>query len=133
MCAILAIAVLLLLPPAIDFLGLSRDGGGLIHAAGMAMLIGFFFVAIALLYRFGPSRPTPLRPRVKTGAGLATVLWLIASELLTLYVSRMASFGATYGSLATVIGVMLWFYLSAYAVLLGAELNARLEETDAGH
>ena len=42
----------------------------------------------------------------------------------------MASFGATYGSLATVVGVMMWFYLSAYAVLLGAELNARLEEEE---
>ncbi len=128
LCAILAISVLLLLPPAIDFLGLSSHGGGLIHAAGLAMLIGFFFVAILLLYRFGPSRPTPPRPRIKPGAALATVLWLIASELLSLYVSRIAAFGTTYGSLGAAVGVMLWFYISAYAVLLGAELNARLEE-----
>ncbi len=79
---------------------------------------------------FGPSRPPPPRPRIVPGAALATVLWLIASEVLSFYVSRMASFGATYGSLAAVIGVMMWFYLSAYAVLLGAELNARLEETN---
>jgi membrane protein len=130
MCAVLAIGVLLLLPPAIDFLGLERHGGGLIHAAGMAMLIGFFFVSIALLYRFGPSRPTPARPRIKPGATLATVLWLIASELLSLYVSRIGTFGATYGSLGAAVGVMLWFYVSAYAVLLGAELNARLEQGD---
>ena len=129
-CAIVAIAVLLL-APAIDFLGLSRHGGGLINAAGMAMMIAFFAVAIALLYRYGPSRLPPPRPRIMPGAALATVLWLIASELLSFYVSRMASFGATYGSLAAVIGVMMWFYLSAYAVLLGAELNARLEETNA--
>jgi membrane protein len=130
LCAILAIGVLLLLPPAIDFLGLSRHGGGLIHAAGLAMMIGFFFVSIALLYRFGPSRPAPLRPRIKPGAALATVLWLIASELLSLYVSRMGTFGATYGSLGAAVGVMMWFYVSAYAVLLGAELNARLEEVN---
>jgi membrane protein len=129
-CAILAIVVLLLLPVAIDFLGLSRYGGRLIHAAGLGMLIGFFFVAIALLYRFGPSRPPPPRPRIRPGAALVTVLWLIASELLSFYVSRIASFGATYGSLGAVIGVMLWFYVSAYAVLLGAELNARLEEVE---
>jgi membrane protein len=132
MCATLAIVVLLLLPAAIDFLGLSRHGGGLIHWAGMVMLIGFFFVAIALLYRFGPSREPPLRPRIASGATLATGLWLVASELLSFYVSRMASFGATYGSLAAVIGAMMWFYLSAYAVLLGAELNARLEDADTG-
>ncbi|MDR3529351.1 MAG: YihY/virulence factor BrkB family protein [Rhodopila sp.] len=131
LCAIMAIGVLLLLPPAINFLGLSQHGGGLIHAAGRAMLIGFFFVAISLLYRFGPSRPTPQRPRIKPGAALATVLWLIASELLSLYVSRISTFGATYGSLGAAVGVMLWFYVSAYAVLLGAELNARLEDLEA--
>jgi membrane protein len=131
LCAILAIAVLLVLPVAIDFLGLSQHGGGLIHTAGMMMLIGFFFVAIALLYRFGPSRERPAYPRIAPGAWLATVLWLIASEGLTVYVSQIASFGAMYGSVGAMIGVMMWFYLSAYAVLLGAELNARLEEADA--
>ncbi|MDB5398319.1 MAG: hypothetical protein JWQ55_337 [Rhodopila sp.] len=130
LCALLAIGVLLLLPQAIAFLGLSSHGGALIHAAAMAMLIGFFFVAISLLYRFGPSRPTPRRRRITPGATLATVLWLAASELLSLYVSRISTFGATYGSLGAAVGVMLWFYISAYAVLLGAELNARLEEVD---
>jgi membrane protein len=128
LCAIMAIAVLLLLQPAIDFLGLSQHGGSLIQVAGMTMLIGFFFVAIVLLYRFGPSRTPPPRPRIKPGAALATVLWLIASELLSLYIARIGTFGATYGSLGAVVGVMMWFYISAYAVLLGAELNARLEE-----
>ena len=130
LCAMLAISVLLLLPHAINFLGLSSYGGGLIHWAGLAMLIGFFFAAIILLYRFGPSRPAPPNPRITPGAALATVLWLIASELLSLYVSRIGAFGATYGSLGAAVGVLLWFYVSAYAVLLGAELNARLEETE---
>lgn len=131
LCAILAVGVLLLLAPTIDFLGLAKHGGGLIHAAGLMMLIGFFFAAIALLYRFGPSRPAPPRSRIAPGAGMATMLWLIASELLSFYVSRIGSFGATYGSLGAAVGVMLWFYISAYTVLLGAELNARLEEVDA--
>ncbi len=130
-CAILAIVVLLLLPAAIDFLGLSSDGGPLIHAAGMAMLIGFFFAGIMLLYRFGPSRQRPPNSRLASGAVLATVLWLIASELLSYYVSHIRGFGATYGPLGAVVGVMMWFYLSAYAVLLGAELNARLEDLHA--
>ena len=131
LCAILAIGVLMVLPAAIGFLGLATDVGGLIHMAGMAMLIGFFFVAIALLYRFGPSRPSPGDVRIAPGVALATVLWLIASELLSFYVSKIGTFGATYGSLGAAVGVMMWFYVSAYAVLLGAELNARLEDAAA--
>lgn len=130
LCAVLAIAVLLLLPTAIDFLGWSSHGGALIHAAGLIMLVLFFFGSISLLYRFGPSRAAPPRPRIKPGSTLATVLWLIASEALSFYVSRISSFGATYGSLGAAVGVMLWFYISAYAVLLGAELNARLEDIE---
>ncbi|MDR3535973.1 MAG: YihY/virulence factor BrkB family protein [Acetobacteraceae bacterium] len=127
LCAVIAIAVLVFLPLAIDALGLSAYAGSLVHAAGLAMLLGAFVAAISLLYRFGPSRPTPPDPRIGPGAALATVLWLVASELLTVYVSRIVTFSATYGPLGAAVGVMLWFYLSAYAVLLGAELNARLE------
>ncbi|HYZ23723.1 MAG TPA: YihY/virulence factor BrkB family protein [Rhodopila sp.] len=127
LCAILAVAVLLLLPAAVAFVGLSTYGGALVHAVGLSMLVGFFFAAVAVLYRYGPSRPPPPDPRIKPGATLATVLWLIASELLSLYVSKLGTFGATYGSLGAAIGIMLWFYVSAYAVLLGAELNAHME------
>jgi membrane protein len=127
LCAILAVAVLLLLPAAVAFVGLSAYGGALVHALGLSMLVGFFFVAVVLLYRYGPSRSPPPYPRIKPGATLATVLWLIASELLSLYVSKLGTFGATYGSLGAAIGIMLWFYVSAYAVLLGAELNAHME------
>lgn len=130
LCGILGMAVLLGLPAAIRFLGLSRHSALLIHGAGMVMLIGFFFGAIALLYRFGPSQPRPLYRRIKPGALLATMIWLIASEVLSWYVSRIGSFGAMYGPLGAAVGVMLWFYVSAYATLLGAELNARLEVPD---
>ncbi len=128
LCAIIAITVLLFLPLAIDALGLSAYGGRLVHTAGLAMLVGAFVVAIALLYRFGPSRRRPLHPRIAPGAALAMVLWLVASELLTVYITRMVTFSMTYGPLAAAVGVMLWFYVSAYSVLLGAELNARLED-----
>lgn len=127
-CAVIAISVLVLLPPVIAFVGLSTHAASLVHWASMLVMVGFFTVAIALLYRFGPSRPTPPDPRIAPGAIIATVLWLGASELLTIYVARIGSFGATYGSLGAGVGVMLWFYVSAYAVLLGAEVNARLED-----
>ena len=126
--AVLAIGVLVLLPVAIDALGLMRHGGFLVHLAGLAMLIGLFFVSASLLYRYGPCRAEPSRCSVRAGAILATVMWVVASELLAFYASRMSSFGSTYGPLGAVVAIMLWFYVSAYAVLLGAELNAQLEE-----
>ena len=78
-------------------------------------------------------RPDGLPP-IDKAAVLTPLLGSPASDELAtlqdLYVSQIGSFGATYGSLGAAVGVMLWFYISAYAVLLGAELNARLEDTD---
>ncbi len=129
---VLAIAVLVFLPAVIAFVGLPSDILGLINWLGMAMLIVLVGLSVALLYRFGPSRRPPANQRILPGALLAIVLWLIASELLSFYVARIASFGATYGPLGAVVGVMLWFYVSAYAVLLGAELNAQIEQHGGG-
>jgi len=131
-CAVMSIGVLLILPPVIAFTGLSQHGADLIDAGGMAALILYFTAAMAMLYRHGPCRPPPPARFIIPGAILATLLWLAASELLSFYVARIASFGATYGSLGAVAGVMLWFYVSAYAILLGAELNARLEHPAGG-
>jgi membrane protein len=125
--AVAAIAVLVVMPAAIAFVGLSNYSAGLLHTAALLTLVGFFLLSLLILYRFGPSRAPPSRQPLMPGAILATVLWLAASGLLSFYVSHMASFGATYGPLGAVVGVMLWFYISAYIVLLGAELNARLE------
>ena len=61
------------------------------------------------------------------GAGLATVLWIVGSALFSIYVGQFASYNKTYGSVGAVVVLMMWFYVSAFAVLLGAELNAELE------
>ena len=122
-----AIAVLVFLPAVIAFVGLSAYTGGLIRTVSVVMLVGLFGVTVALLYRFGPSRQPPPRQPILPGAVVATALWLLASTLLSLYISRLGTFGATYGPLGAAIGIMLWFYISAYAVLLGAELNAQIE------
>ncbi len=84
--------------------------------------------AIAVLYRFGPARTRP-RPKWSwPGAIAATVLWLGASALFSWYVSSFGNYNETYGSVAALAVLMMWFYLSALAVLLGGELNAELEK-----
>ncbi len=131
--AVLALGVLLVLRPVLSVFGLTGHEVGLIRFASQVMVILTFAASIALLYRFGPSRPPPPRPRLWIGTLSATLLWLAASEALSLYISNIGSFGATYGSIGAVVGIMLWLYVSAYAVLLGAELNASLEAFEAGN
>ncbi len=125
--AVLELGVLLGLPTAIGFLGLSAYQGGLVRAGGLGGVSLFVLAALTLLYRFGPSRAPGARHVVVPGALAATVSWLIASVLFSIYVTRVGRLDVTYGPLAAVVGVMLWFYVSAYVVLLGAELNAALE------
>ena len=61
------------------------------------------------------------------GSILATLLWLLVSLGFKLYVTKFATYNATYGTIGGVIVLMLWFYVSALAFLAGAELNAEIE------
>lgn len=82
---------------------------------------------LAILYRYGPAgRRLPWR-RLVVGALVATAAWLGASLVFEAYVSRFDRFHATYGPLAAAVVLQLWLYLSAFAVLYGAKLNAEAE------
>jgi membrane protein len=78
------------------------------------------------LYRFAPSRKVPNTMDI-TGPIVATLLFLLASTLFSLYVSEFASYHKTYGAVGSVVALLFWFYYSSYVVLLGAELSAELE------
>ncbi|MDE2005088.1 MAG: YihY/virulence factor BrkB family protein, partial [Rhodospirillales bacterium] len=121
--AALAIAVLVALPLAAGLVGLGRAAERGAHLAGFAALLGFVAASLAVMYRVG-TVPGEGRRAVWPGVVAATLLWLGASAALGVYMGRLANLGATYGPLAAVVGVMLWFYVSAYAVLVGAEVNA---------
>jgi membrane protein len=134
--AALAISILVAIPLAIAFLGLSGYAKVLVALSSFAAMIAFVVIALGLLYRFGPSGTG--RVFYAPGAAMATVLWLLGSWAFGLYVGHFAAYNATYGPLATLIGLMMWFYLTAYIVLLGAEVNAALDsewkkETSSGH
>lgn len=124
---VLGIAVLVFLPVVASFLGLAAESGALVHLAGIAMLLTFAVLSILVLYWIGPSRRTRTGQRIIPGVFAATLIWLLASALLNFYVVNISNLGATYGPIAAVVGIMLWFYMTVYAVLFGAELNAQLE------
>jgi len=80
-----------------------------------------------VLYRYGPSRRPPPWRWLSVGAVAAIVLWLIGSSLLSWYLSNFASYTATYGSLGAAIGLMMWMWMSAIIILVGAELNSEIQ------
>jgi membrane protein len=83
--------------------------------------------ALAVLYRHGPDRDRPRWRWVTVGSVVATVVWLLASIAFSFYASNIGSYDKTYGTLASVIVLMLWLYLTALCVILGAEINAEME------
>ena len=125
--AVLAIAILVGIPALFRFVTPWEWRMRMVHWSSMALLLGCATSSIALLYRFGPARPPRRRYWTSPGCALALLLWLLASVLLTFYIDHIATFGVTYGPLGAVAAVMLWFFFTAYATLLGAELNAQLE------
>jgi membrane protein len=125
--AVLALALLVGLPTVFAVIGIARHLQALIAIAGWVVLVAFVMISLGLLYRFGPSRRPAKWHWITPGSVVATLLWVAASVLFSIYVGRFATYSVTYGPLAAVAGVMIWFWVSSYAVLLGAELNAELE------
>ena len=97
-------------------------------AVKWALLVVLVSVALAVLYRFAPDRDAPKIRWVSVGAMIATVIWVLASIGFTVYVSLFGSYAKTYGALAGVVVLLLWLWITCYAVLLGAEINAESEE-----
>jgi membrane protein len=125
--AIVAIGAVIALPVVVRFLGLGALLEGLISFARWPILAAAMLLGLAVIYRFGPSRAAAKWRWISRGAVIATGLWLLGSALFSLYVSNFASYNETYGSVGAVVILLTWFLLSAYAVLIGAEVNADLE------
>jgi membrane protein len=114
-------------PALINMLNLPGFVEVLARWARWPLLAGVAIAILGVLYRYAPSRENAEWRWVVGGAAVATVLWLIGSALFSLYVSNFGSYNETFGSVAAVVVLMMWFYLSTYFVLLGGELNAELE------
>lgn len=105
--------------------------GGVVHtllqiAVWIAAAVCVSLV-IALIYRYAPNRPEPEWRWLTPGSALATIVWIAATFAFAFYVRNFGNYNATYGALGAVIIFLTWLYLSAYIVLLGAELNQVLE------
>lgn len=91
-------------------------------------LLGIFLIfGLAAAYHFCPDRDNPKWRWISWGSVTATFLWLLVSILFSVYVANFGSYSKTYGSMGAVVILLMWLYLSAYIILLGAELNAETE------
>jgi len=124
---ILTLSLVAGLPALLGILGLEDETRLLVSLVRWPALGLFIIVALSILYRFAPDRSQAKWRWVSWGAVAATALWLGGSALFSLYVSNFASYNETYGSLGAVVILLMWLFLTAYAVLLGAELNAEME------
>ena len=84
-------------------------------------------LGLGALYRYAPNRTPPKWPWVTPGSLLATLIWIGASLAFSVYAENFGSYNKTYGTLGGAVVLGLWMYISALAILLGAELNAELE------
>lgn len=129
--ALAAVALVPVLPAALGSLGLSSRSESLISWLRWPLLVGLFLVGVATVYRYAPSRDKAQWKWVSPGALVAAALWIVGSALFSIYVTKFGSYDKTYGSLGAVVVFLMWLYLSAYTVLLGAELNSELERQTA--
>ena len=126
--ALLSLFLIAGIPAIIGSLPLSelwRDRISLIRWPLLAILA---LVAMGVLYRYAPARRNPCWHCFSAGTIGAAVLWLVGSAGFSFYVARFSSYDKTYGSLGAVVILLMWFYVTAYIILAGAELNSEIEK-----
>jgi membrane protein len=124
---IFSLVVIVALPVLLDFIELCVISQVLVRLLPWLVLAGVVTLALGALYRYGASRRQPKSRWVSWGAVLAALLWIGASMLFSLYVANFGSYNQTYGALGAVVILLMWLWISAFIVLLGAELNAEME------
>ncbi|WP_426611503.1 YihY/virulence factor BrkB family protein [Bradyrhizobium sp. McL0616] len=124
---LLMVAAVVAFPLALDHLGIAPESKLIVALARWPLLLVILLGALAILYRFAPSRDAPRWQWLSIGAVAAAILWIAGSALLSWYLSAFANYNATYGSLGAAIGLMTWMWMSAIVIMFGAELNSEVE------
>jgi membrane protein len=124
---LLAIGAIVVLPIVFAYLPLGSSGAAVMAWLRWPALLVLLMLGLEVLYRFGPNRDDARWQWISAGTVFAAAAWLIGSAALSWYLGNFADYNATYGSLGAAIGLMMWLWMSAIVVLLGAELNTEIE------
>jgi membrane protein len=124
---LVAIGAMVVVPIVLNFLGLGSAAAMLVKIARWPALFIVVTLALAILYRYGPSREKAQWRWITWGSVVAAIAWLVVSLLFSWYAENFGSYNKTYGSLGAIIAFMFWIWLSIIVVLIGGELNAETE------
>jgi membrane protein len=129
--ALAALALAVVVPTVAEALRLSDWTDTIVTTGRWPLLALLALVSLGIIYRYAPARRPPRWSWVTPGAVVATILWLGGSVLFSLFVRNFGSYQPTYGALAGVVILLLYIWLTAFVVLLGALLNAEMEHQSA--
>ena len=91
------------------------------------VMLALFHIALSALYRYAPHRREAQWRWVTLGSIFATILWVLASYGFSVYLNEFGNYNKTYGSVGGIIILLMWLYLTAYIILIGAEVNSSIE------
>jgi membrane protein len=118
------------LPSLLADIGLGSGGRVVLNILRWPLLAAVMTVGIGTLYRISVDEPAPAHfGIVTTGTITATLAWLLASGLFSVYTASFSQYSKTYGSLSSIVVVLLWLYLSVLAVLIGAEVDGEKDRS----
>jgi membrane protein len=127
----IALAAVVIAPIVFSVVGLSSLFGFAIIFLRWPLLLVLATTALAAIYRYGPSRREARWQWLSVGSVAAALGWLVSSVLFSWYIASFGAYNATYGSLGAAVGMMMWMWISAIVILLGAQLNAEIEHQTA--
>jgi len=128
---IAALASIVAVPIILQYVGLPNASDLLLRIGRWPAMYLILTFALAVIYRYAPSREMPRWRWITWGSAIAALLWLIVSAAFSWYAANFGQFNQTYGSLGAIIGFMTWLWISAIVVLLGAEIDAEMEHQTA--
>lgn len=131
--AITALIAVIVAPIVMKFVHIDTNTVWLLEVIRWMVALFVLYAALSLLYRFGPNQRGARLRWITIGAGTAVILWIGASAGLSYYLGNFGNYNEVYGSIGAVIGMLLWLYITAYLILLGAALNLEVHGNVDGH
>lgn len=123
---LLGLATIVIVPILLSYVAYDPFHGRLLTYLPWAGMLLIVMIGIGILYRYGPNVRRPRTPIFTWGSLIAALSWGVASIAFSTYLGSFNSYNRIYGSIGAVVALLMWFYLGAFSVMLGAIFNVEL-------